>query len=74
MPATEQKALKAFGNNVAKIRSNKSMTQEQLAERANLDRMTIAFIEGGRRFPRMSTLQSLANALKVNIQDLFKGI
>ena len=74
MSSAEQKALKVFGSNVAKLRSATSMTQEQLAERASLDRMTIAFIEGGRRFPRMSTLQAIAKALNVGIQDLFSGV
>lgn len=74
MSTTEQKALRVFGNNIAKLRSAKSMTQEQLAEKSNLDRMTIAFIEGGRRFPRMSTLQAIAGALNVNIKDLFSGL
>jgi transcriptional regulator with XRE-family HTH domain len=74
MATAEQKAQKAFGNNVASIRSTKRMTQEQLADRANLDRMTIAFIEGGRRFPRLGTIQAIADALGVSIQDLFKGL
>lgn len=74
MPTTEQKALRAFGSNVAKLRSSKSMTQEQLAEKSNLDRMTIAFVEGGRRFPRLATLQAIAGALGVSIKDLFEGL
>ncbi len=50
------------------------MTQEQLAEKSNLDRMTIAFVEGGRRFPRLATLQAIAGALGVSIKDLFEGL
>lgn len=50
------------------------MTQEQLAEKSNLDRMTIAFVEGGRRFPRLGTLQAIAGALGVSIKDLFEGL
>ena len=74
MSSTEQKALRTFGNNVAKLRAARSMTQEQLAEKSNLDRMTIAFVEGGRRFPRLGTLQAIASALNVSIRDLFSGL
>jgi len=74
MSNTEDKALKQFGSNIAKLRTAKGLTQEQLAEKANLDRMTIAFIEGGRRFPRMSTLQALAKALNTDINHLFSGL
>jgi transcriptional regulator with XRE-family HTH domain len=70
----EKASLKKFGSNVATLRSKKNMTQEQLAEAASLDRMTIAFIEGGRRWPRLATLQSIAQALKTDIQNLFNGV
>jgi transcriptional regulator with XRE-family HTH domain len=71
---SEKAALKKFGSNVAYFRSRKNMTQEQLAEAANLDRMTIAFIEGGRRWPRLSTLQAIASELNIEIQKLFREI
>ena len=74
MSSDEHKALKQFGNNVSKLRVSKSYTQEQLAERANLDRMTVAFIEGGRRWPRLSTIQAIAKTLEVEIKDFFNGI
>jgi DNA-binding XRE family transcriptional regulator len=68
------KAQKILGNNVAQVRARRKMTQEQLADKADLDRMTIAFIEIGRRFPRLDTLQSIAKALGVSVQDLFRGL
>jgi len=70
----EQANLKKFGVSIAAIRSSKSLTQEQLASKSGLDRMTIALIENGRRWPRLSTLQTLAKALNVNIRDFFKDI
>lgn len=70
----EQQTLKKFGKRVAQLRHNKSYTQEQLANKAGLDRMTIALIENGRRWPRLSTLEVLAKALDVRLQDFFKNL
>jgi transcriptional regulator with XRE-family HTH domain len=74
MSSNNATILKRFGVNLAKLRASKSLTQEQLADKANLDRMTIAFIEGGRRWPRLETLQSITAALGVKLQDLFKDL
>jgi transcriptional regulator with XRE-family HTH domain len=71
---SEMVTLKKFGSNIAHIRMTRQMTQEQLAEATNLDRMTIAFIENGRRWPRLSTIQTITNALGIEIQDLFKNL
>lgn len=68
---TEQQSLKIFGNRVAQLRLAKSYTQEQLASRSGLDRMTIALIENGRRWPRLSTLETLAKSLNVKLRDFF---
>jgi transcriptional regulator with XRE-family HTH domain len=70
----EHSNLKKFGADVALIRSSKGYTQEQLASRSGLDRMTIALIENGRRWPRFSTLQTLAKELGVEIKDFFKNL
>lgn len=70
----EQPNLKKFGKSVAHIRLAKSFTQEQLASKSGLDRMTIALIENGRRWPRLSTLQTLAKSLNVPIKDFFKDL
>ena len=69
-----QQILAKFGSHIAGIRASKSITQEQLAENAGLDRITIAFIESGRRWPRIGTLNRLAKGLGVKIEDLFKGL
>lgn len=74
MYKNERETLKKFGLRVSKLRSNKSLTQEGLAEATNLDRMTVAFIEGGRRWPRLETLIALANALDVKLSDFFKDL
>jgi len=70
----ETKLLQAFGKRIAVVRKSKGVTQSQLAERVNMSVVTIAYIETGKRWVRLSTLEKIAKALKVNIDDLFHGV
>jgi len=70
----ESKYLKAFGKRVAEIRKSRGLTQEQLAEKADVTSLSISYIEQGRRWPRLLTLQKLAKCLGVPVADLFKGL
>ena len=68
----EFKYLKAFGKRVADIRRMRSLTQEQLAELADITTLSLSYIEQGRRWPRLATIHRLADCLKVPISELFK--
>jgi transcriptional regulator with XRE-family HTH domain len=70
----EAKYLTAFGKRFAEIRRGRGLTQEQLAEKANITALSIGYIEQGRRWPRIATLQKLAKCLGVPVADLFKGL
>ena len=70
----EAKLLKTFGKRVAEIRRARGLTQEQLADKADVTPLSIAFIEQGRRWPRLSTLDKLAGYLDVSVADFFKGL
>lgn len=69
----EEKLLKAFGKRLADVRKSKGVTQSELAERVNMSVVTIAYIETGKRWVRLSTLDKIARALKVSMAELFKG-
>lgn len=61
-----------FGKNVQRLRKEKNISQEKLAEYAGLHRTYIGMIE---RFERNITLinaEKVANALDVNISELIK--
>ena len=62
-----------FGLNVAYYRKFANLTQEELAERANVARNTITDIERTGVFKGMSlnTIFSLSEALDVPLKDLF---
>ena len=68
----EFKYLKAFGKRVADIRHKRGLTQEQLAELADMTTLSLSYIEQGRRWPRLATIHRLADCLKVPISELFK--
>ena len=70
----ESKYLKAFGKRLAEVRRSRGYTQEQLAEKANITALSLGYIEQGRRWPRLVTLQRLASCLSVPVGEFFKGL
>lgn len=59
-----------FGASVRRFRFNLGISQEELAERANLHRTYIAGIEGGARNLTLKSIDKLARALQVSIATL----
>ncbi|MBQ8459011.1 helix-turn-helix transcriptional regulator [bacterium] len=62
---------KLFGKRIKELRESKKYTQEQLAEKIGLEYQTISRIETGYYFTGYENLEKLANALEVNMSDLF---
>lgn len=60
----------AIGDNIKYYRKMQNLTQKQLAERANIAVITLQQYESGKRTPRIPQLQSLAEALNVNSNEL----
>ncbi len=73
MPARES-ALRKFGENVREKRSDCDLSQEALAEAADLDRTYIGGIERGERNPTILSAIRLAKALKSSVAELCEGI
>jgi transcriptional regulator with XRE-family HTH domain len=63
-----------FGQNLARLRHESGMTQEELAARASIHRTQIGLLETGQRQPRIDTLVKLAGALSVDSCTLLEGI
>ena len=59
-----------FGATVRGLRHRLGISQETLAERADLHRTYIADIEGGRRNVTLKTMDRLARALEVSLAAL----
>ena len=52
----EEKLMKSFGKRVALVRKSKGVTQQQLAENIGMSVVAIAYIETGKRWARLGTL------------------
>jgi transcriptional regulator with XRE-family HTH domain len=63
---------KLVGRNVGRIRREKGLTQEQLAEISGFSQQYISGLEQGRRNPTVVTLYELATALGVGHLDLLR--
>lgn len=61
---------KLVGRNVRRIRIEKGLTQEQLAERAGVSQFYISLLENGGRNPTVVSLWELSQALGVSHVDL----
>jgi transcriptional regulator with XRE-family HTH domain len=72
--AKRHPVLTAFGLNVRKRRESKGLTQEALAEKADLDQTYISGIERGIRNPSVLSIAKIAKALGVSLSQLTNGI
>ncbi len=73
MPSTDP-ILKKFGDNVRAKREALKFSQEQLAERAELDRTYISGVERGVRNLSLLNVVRIAKALKSSVSNLCEEI
>jgi transcriptional regulator with XRE-family HTH domain len=64
---------KLVGRNVKRIRQEKGLTQEQLAELSGFSQQYISGLEQGRRNPTIVSLYELATALGVSHTELVRS-
>ncbi|MEQ8903446.1 MAG: helix-turn-helix transcriptional regulator [Roseovarius sp.] len=62
--------IAAFAVALSEERQKAGLTQEELAERADVSARFISFLETGRRQPSLSTLHALSLGLCISMQDL----
>ena len=60
-----------LGLKVKEFRKQKKITQEKLSELIAVDNGYISKLEVGQNFPSISTLEKIANALDVELYELF---
>lgn len=73
MPVRDRTLL-AFGRNVARTRDERGISQDKLAEKADLDRTYLSGIERGVRNPGIKVVIRLAHALGVSLDQLCNGV
>ena len=67
---SEQRLLREFGDRLRKHRVEAQLSQEELAELANLHRTYVGSCERGQRNVSLLNIVAIANALNVDVQVL----
>jgi transcriptional regulator with XRE-family HTH domain len=62
---------KDFGKRIRALRLKAKLTQEQLAELADISVDFLSMVERGINAPSFDTLEKIANALHVPVRELF---
>lgn len=65
--------LISFGNKVREWRKIKNLSQEELAEKADLHRTYIGMIERAEKNITLINIQKIANALEIDLKELFNA-
>lgn len=73
MPQRDPLLLK-LGQSLKRHREAAGLSQEQLAEAADIDRTYVSDIERGNRNPGIKNIARLAKALGIKTADLCKGV
>ena len=68
---TEDELQTRVIDNIRSLRKKQGLSQEKLADKANISRQMMNDIEGRRRWLTKGTLVKLSNALEVDVHELF---
>ncbi|MFA6007027.1 MAG: helix-turn-helix transcriptional regulator [Candidatus Shapirobacteria bacterium] len=63
---------KNLGKKIVKLRGEKNLTQEDIALDTGLNRAFIGYIERAERKPTIKTIARIAEALNIELWELFK--
>ena len=65
---------KQLGKRIQYLRKQKGLSQENLAEALNIATTSLSYIETGRGFMSLNTLENLAKALEVEPYEIFQQV
>jgi transcriptional regulator with XRE-family HTH domain len=65
---------KKLGNKIKELRKLRNFTQEDLADKVQVDRSYMGFVERGEKNPTLLTLIKIAKAFKIPLAELFKDV
>ena len=68
----ERDILLKLGNKIRYERMKREMSQEQLADLADMNFRSISYIECGKHDVKCTTLEKIANAFGMEIYELFQ--
>ena len=74
MQKTKEPALIQLGENIRSLREQQGLSQEDLAEKADLDRTYIGGVERGERNLTILSLLKIAGALSCDLAQILTGV
>lgn len=69
---TQQKAVKNMKNNIARLRKEAGMTQDELAAKAGISRPYLSTVETGGASPTITVAGKIATALGATVDEVFE--
>ena len=66
--------MASIGTHIRRIRTERGMTQEQLAERLFVTRQAVSAWETGKAQPDIETLEHIAGALETDMAEIIYGM
>ncbi|SOE17161.1 DNA-binding XRE family transcriptional regulator [Hoeflea halophila] len=73
MESLDSFLVQTFARNLKRLRSKAGMSQEELALKSGLDRTYVSGCERGVRNPSLVSVEKVASALGVRVEELFVG-
>jgi transcriptional regulator with XRE-family HTH domain len=67
-----QTISKQFGDVIKAVREQQGVSQEKLAELAEIDRTYVSMIERGKRQPTLEIASRIANALNMRLSEVIR--
>ncbi len=65
---------KLLGDRIRKLRKSKGWSQEELANRAYINRSFMGEIERGEASATVDSLEKITNALEITLEELFRNL
>jgi len=67
---TSLELSKILGDRIRKLREEKNISQQNLAELCNVEKSNMARIEAGRTNPTLHTMFKISSSLKITLAEL----
>jgi transcriptional regulator with XRE-family HTH domain len=65
-------ARRRIAVNIQRLRRERGLSQEELGAQADVHQTYLSQVEGAKRNPSIDVLERIANALKIDIAELFR--
>lgn len=67
-----QEKLESFGRHLKQLREEKNLSQQALADIADIGKKTVQRIEQGKNAPTLTMLFAISDALEVSVSDMLR--